>query len=186
MEMDGSNQTQLTNSGPGAGRPDSSPDGRWVVYASDDAGKATISKVSIDGGSPIQLTHHTSGRPVISPDGKQIVCGYFDDSDQQSQRWKYAIIPFEGGEPVKMFEIPSTVPFSALFIWSSDGTLTYIDDPNGVSNIWRQPIDGSPPNQLTHFKSGRIFQFAWSRDGKQLALARGTVSSDVVMIKNFR
>ena len=85
-----------------------------------------------------------------------------------------------------MFEIPPTVPFSARFIWSPNNTLTYIDQRNGVSNIWSQPIDGSPPKQLTNFKSGRIFQFAWSPDGKWLALARGTMTSDVVMIKDFR
>jgi Tol biopolymer transport system component/DNA-binding winged helix-turn-helix (wHTH) protein len=185
MEMDGRNQTPLTYNG--AGRPDCSPNDRWVVFASaDSSGNPRISRVSIEGGNPVQLTNHTSGRPVISPDGKQIVCGYFDDSDEQNSRWKYAIIPFEGGEPVKMFEIPPTVPFSARFIWSPHGTLTYVDQHNGVSNIWSQPIDGSAPKQLTNFKSGRIFQFAWSSDGKWLALARGTVSSDVVMIKDFR
>jgi Tol biopolymer transport system component/DNA-binding winged helix-turn-helix (wHTH) protein len=184
MEINGGNARQLTDNG--GSRPNYSPDGRWVVYASGDAaGQSRISKLSVDGGNPIQLTNHTSGRPSISPDGKQIVCGYFDDSDEQNSRWKYAIIPFEGGEPVKMFEIPPTVPFSSRFIWSPDGTLTYIDQHNGVSNIWSQPVDGSPPKQLTNFKSGRIFEFAWSFDGKWLALARGTVSSDVVMIRDF-
>jgi len=39
---------------------------------------------------------------------------------------------------------------------------------------------------LTDFKSDRIFDFSWSRDGKQLALFRGVVNSDVVLISNFR
>ncbi len=50
-----------------------------------------------------------------------------------------------------------------------------------------QPIAGGPPVRLTDFKDGeQIFDFDWSRDGKQLALVRGTSSSDVVMINNFR
>jgi hypothetical protein len=49
-----------------------------------------------------------------------------------------------------------------------------------------QPIDGSSSTHLTDFKDGRIFNFAWSRDGKQLALARGTVTNDVVLISNFK
>jgi len=53
------------------------------------------------------------------------------------------------------------------------------------SNIWRQPLDGSAPRQLTHFTSDRIFSFAWSRDGKRLAVSRGTVSGDVVLIRNL-
>ncbi len=56
----------------------------------------------------------------------------------------------------------------------------------GISNIWSQPLDGGAPKQLTDFKTDRIFAFDWSRDGKQLAVSRGTVTSDVVLIKDFR
>ena len=31
-----------------------------------------------------------------------------------------------------------------------------------------------------------IFQFGWSTDGKQLAVARGTQINDVVLISNFK
>ena len=36
------------------------------------------------------------------------------------------------------------------------------------------------------FTSGRIFGFSWSRDGKQLFVAKGSETSDVVLISNFR
>jgi len=39
---------------------------------------------------------------------------------------------------------------------------------------------------VTNFKADLTFSFAWSRDGKQLALARGTVNKDVVLISNFK
>ncbi len=55
-----------------------------------------------------------------------------------------------------------------------------------VSNIWSLPLDGTPAKQLTNFRSDQIFFHAWSRDGKQLALARGSVTSDAVLISNFR
>lgn len=63
--------------------------------------------------------------------------------------------------------------------------LAYVDrrDP---SNISSQPLDGGPPRQLTDFKPDRVFSFAWSRDGKQLALARGTLTNDVILISDFR
>ena len=57
---------------------------------------------------------------------------------------------------------------------------------NGVSNIWEQRLTGGPPKQVTHFDSGEIFDFEWSRDGRQLALTRGSESSDVILISNFR
>jgi Tol biopolymer transport system component len=71
--------------------------------------------------------------------------------------------------------------------WTVDGrNLTYIKDDNGVSNIWNQPLSGGPPQRITSFKSGRIFNFNWSHDGKYLALARGSMSGDVVLIRDVR
>jgi Tol biopolymer transport system component len=71
--------------------------------------------------------------------------------------------------------------------WTPDGrALTYIDTINGVSNIWSLPVDGGPPKQLTDFKTDQIFWFDFSRDGKQLAVSRGTQTSDVIVIRDFR
>jgi hypothetical protein len=39
---------------------------------------------------------------------------------------------------------------------------------------------------LTDFIGDKIFNFAWSRDGKWLALARGRVAEDVVLISDLR
>jgi hypothetical protein len=49
-----------------------------------------------------------------------------------------------------------------------------------------QPLAGGPPRPITNFTSGRIFGFAWSRDGKNLYLAKGEIQNDVVLISNFR
>jgi serine/threonine protein kinase len=57
---------------------------------------------------------------------------------------------------------------------------------NGVSNIWQQPLTGGPPKQITNFKSELIFDFQWSPDGSQLALTRGSLTSDVITMGNFR
>src|SRR5262249_31599042 len=104
----------------------------------------------------------------------------FDDQLTEP-KWRVALMPFEGGRPIKLFDFPSR-----KIQWASDGrALTYIDNQSGVDNIWRQPIDGSAPKQLTQFKDGQIVGHAWSPDGKQLACVRGTVSSDAILIGNF-
>ncbi|MGH9510405.1 MAG: TolB family protein, partial [Terriglobales bacterium] len=64
--------------------------------------------------------------------------------------------------------------------------LDYAEVRNGVSNVWRQPLSGGKPRQVTQFGEDRIFNGAWSPDGKQLAVARGRWRSDVVLISNFR
>ena len=69
--------------------------------------------------------------------------------------------------------------------WSPDGkSIAFVDDRDGVSNIWRQPVAGGPPQQITDFNDSYIFAFDWSRDGR-LAAARGAINFDVVLITNF-
>ncbi len=87
---------------------------------------------------------------------------------------------------MKLFDLPLNVtagPSNPPFRWLADGrAFTYIRTRGGVSNIWVQPVDGGEPKQLTDFKTDRIFSFDFSRDGKQLALSRGVVDTDVVLI----
>ena len=69
---------------------------------------------------------------------------------------------------------------------TSTASFQIIFTQNGASNIWEQPLSGGPPHPITNFLSGPIFGFAWSRDGKNLYLAKGEIQTDVVLISNFR
>jgi eukaryotic-like serine/threonine-protein kinase len=185
VNSDGSHLKQLTD-----GRdwfPSCSPDGKWVVYWSESAGKDELWKVSIDGGDPVQLTSAAAATlPSISRDGKWIACFYQVNAKGP---WTLAVLPFAGGKPVKTFPVAPSAPVGSLFRplqWSSDGrAITYLVQKGEVSNIVAQPIDGGAPKQLTHYDSVRIFWFDISGDG-QIALARGTRSNDVVLIRNFQ
>jgi Tol biopolymer transport system component len=69
--------------------------------------------------------------------------------------------------------------------WTPDGNaLLYVLGQNGVSNIWRQPLSGGPAERITNFQSQQILSFDLSRDGKQLAMARGTINSQVVLLRD--
>jgi len=119
-----------------------------------------------------------------------MVCWYRDDQGQSSQI-KMGIFSFEGGNPIKVFPVQRSalppVPAPNYLRWTADGSaVLYLDTRDGVSNIWSQPLTGEPPTQITDFKTDRIFSFDWSRDGKQLAVARGRQSSDIVEITDFR
>ncbi|MGP0021219.1 MAG: TolB family protein, partial [Candidatus Sulfotelmatobacter sp.] len=71
--------------------------------------------------------------------------------------------------------------------FTPDGkALAYVVRENGVDNLWRQNLDGSPGKQLTSFKSEHIYDFHWSFDGKQLALVRGHTDSDVVLMRDLQ
>ena len=187
MDADGTNPRQLT-SGSGEANPHCTPDGKWVVYTLLGAGKPTVWRVSIDGGAPQQLINRYTTNPVVSPNGKSIACYYRDD--QTNARTKLAVFSAEGGEPVRTFDVAGMPVFDAAsspLRWAADGTaLTYAVTVGDVSNLWSQVIAGDRAKQLTSFRSNRIFSFDRSSDGKQLILSRGAVTSDVVLISNFR
>ena len=178
MDIDGGNLKQITN-GNLDHSASCSPDSNWLVYVHDAAGKSTVWKVPTDGGASVQLTSNEAAHPVLSPDGKLLACSYGNG--------KVAIIPFEGGPPLKVFEIPTPFVIEPGVQWAADGRdLTFVETRGGVSNIWSQPIAGGPRKQLTNFQSQEIFSFTWTRDGKQLAAARGTEIGDVVLITDFQ
>jgi serine/threonine protein kinase/Tol biopolymer transport system component len=182
-DIDGSNAKLLTTAP--AFVPTISPDDKWVVYTTFGPGGFSIWKVSIEGGEPIQVTRRYSQGPAISPDGKLIACYYVEE---HSGTTKMALIPFEGGEPLKLFDLlqPLAAPGQNLLHWTHDGqALAFIVSRGGVSNIWLQPLDG-PPRQLTDFKSDRIFAFDWSVDGKWLVLSRGAEQRDAVLMSGFK
>ena len=183
IDSDGANRRQLTHEGTN-GVPSCSPDGKWVVFNASHGGDYTLWKLSLDGGTPQQLTNYASTYPSISPDGKQIA---FDDNAYHHTS-KIGVIPFAGGQPIKTFDYSaSSVPGYPIIRWSQNGrALTYIREQGEVSNIWAQPVEGGLPKLVTDFDSGHIFNFAWSRDGRRLALARGSQTSDVVLIRSLQ
>jgi eukaryotic-like serine/threonine-protein kinase len=182
MNIDGTEPVQLTN-GNGENVPTISHDGKWVVYTS--VSDWTLWKVPINAGEPVKLTTGNSRWPAVSPDGKWIA--YFQLERSSHPQCKVAVIPFQGGEPVKIFDSAQGVPTSLDVRWTPDGkALAYAVDRNEVSNIWIQSLDGGLPKQMTHFASEKIFSSAWSPDGKQLACVRGSSTSDVVLTRYLR
>lgn len=186
MNIDGSNPKQLSK-GQGEWLPTISPDGQWVLFSSLGTAKPTLWKVSIDGGSPVELTSKPSISPTVSPDGKFIAYLYADSYDPFAPANRIAVIPFEGGEPVKTFSIQQGSRVYTLAQWSADGkAVFYTATNNNTTNIWSQSLDGGPPKQVTQFKDSLMNGFAWSRDGKNLVCTRGIQLRDAVLFSESR
>jgi Tol biopolymer transport system component len=135
-------------------------------------------RIPIDGGSPFRIWDRYA-YAEISPDGKSVLV--------TSAGEKVNILPAGGGQPIGSFEKVPRLGEFAVVHWSADGTaLLYGKTVGGVTNIWQRPLNGGEPKQLTAFTSERITAFAVSRDRKRLALARGTTSSDVVLIRDLK
>jgi Tol biopolymer transport system component len=157
-----------------------SPDGKWVLY--DSGGK--LYRLPIEGGTPTEIASSPMGifGGAISPDGQWIAYGYQEGSPVPLQ--KVAVIPATGGSAVHVFDRPTG---ATRVRWSPDQKgLQYLLVRNGAANVWEQLLASGTPRQITSFPSGDIFDFSWTRDGKQLLLAKGEWKGDVVLISNFR
>ena len=158
--------------------PRCSPDGGWVLFSSENS----LLKVSLKGGKPFEVSNHPCRGIDISSDGKQIACVY----RSPTHSWKLAIIPFSGGRATKLLDLDAKAVDWPIG-WTPDGqAVAFEAERGGVLNIWVQPVGGGPARQLPHFISDEVQSFAWSPDGRYLALSRGTDIRDAVMITNFR
>jgi serine/threonine protein kinase/Tol biopolymer transport system component len=162
--------------------PSFSADGKSVVYSALRERQMVIVKSSTDGGAPVTLLERQAWQPAVSPAGQYIACNYWNPLNA---KWKIAVFPIDGKQAALAFDAPGD--HRRIVRWIPDGSgLSYIVTRGGVSNVWMQPLDEKPPLQLTNFNAGRIFDFAWSRDGGRIVFARGEVNSDPVFIQNFR
>jgi eukaryotic-like serine/threonine-protein kinase len=180
MDGNGGNLAQLTT-GTLDRNPACSPDGTWVAFNSSEGGQSKLWRVSIDGGAPKLLSDLLGTYPAISPDGK-FIAFYYGEGDTTAFHLKIAVISSEGGAPVHTFDSLSRSMGRLRFTPDGQGVTYSISDEHGVDNLWVQPLNGSTPRKLTDFKNDKIFDFAWSRDGKQLAVSRGETTRDVVLI----
>jgi serine/threonine protein kinase len=181
IDVDGGNIKQLTSGEFSDYSPACSPDGQWVLFLSWRTGKPTMWKVSMDGGDAIQLSDQALRPRHFMPDGKSIFGGYFDE-EVSPPRWRSALFSPDSGKAIKVFDFPPKAITQAM---PDDHTLLWTEPVNEVDNVWTRPLDGGTPRQVTRFSSDRIFNFAPSADGKRYALVRGTVSADVILIKDF-
>ena len=176
---DGSNGTRMLDV---VGYSDCSPDGKWIYYLV----KEKLYRMPAEGGVPVELLVVPGAADAwlvrISPNGEQIAFVFQEGSPILTT--KVAAVSATGGP----LQFTSALPFGfAGLRWAPSGkALNYLLTRNGSTNIWEQPLTGEAPRQITSFTSGRIFDFAWSRDGKRLLLTKGSQSSDVILISSFR
>jgi Tol biopolymer transport system component/tRNA A-37 threonylcarbamoyl transferase component Bud32 len=183
MNADGGDAKELLRNVDQGYLPQWSPDSHRVFYTTrDNGGRLALWNVPIDGGTPAKVTDALDGSTMLAPDGKTFFTLHRDP--EPGSPLKLLIIPANGGEPLRTLDAPDSME---AVRWSPDAqAIDYVVTSEGVSNLWRLPLSGGKPRQLTEWKADRIGWFAWSPDGKQLALSRGTQTSDIVLIKDFR
>jgi eukaryotic-like serine/threonine-protein kinase len=165
------------------------PDGKWVVYRGSIAADSVshIFKLPIEGGgTPVELDRGAVFQPAVSPDGT-FVAYVKVEGQGASAKSKFIVQKLEGGTVVRQIE---AVADTYHLGWTPDGhALTYLHTVGSAQHLYMQPLTGGPPVQLTHFDTepSAILAYAWSRDGKKIAITRARYNdTDVVMFSGFR
>ena len=179
MEATGGRPTVLTN-GKFDNNPVCSPDGKFFVYTTLVNGKELLMRMATDGGQPKQLTDDYVQFGTISPDGQQVAGLSLEGTGVQT-KGIIKVYPADGGAPVKT--ITPDPHMSAGMQYSADGKAFYYPvTEKGVSNIVRQSLDGGPPTPVTDFKELTSYGYAYNWSNNNLAITRGKLNSDVVVI----
>jgi Tol biopolymer transport system component/DNA-binding winged helix-turn-helix (wHTH) protein len=149
-----------------------SPDGRYLVFASDQAGESHIFRMNAEDGSEItQLTFGTNSdsQPVVSPDGQWV--GYTSYSGKQHTVWK---VPLLGGPAVQITDYESGSPSFAPDGQSIACVLPSVS-PAKFASIAIVPAKGGKPVKAFQVMP---FDFSfqtihWTPDGKAIVFVKG-------------
>jgi Tol biopolymer transport system component len=155
-------------------------DDRSIVFLSSRTGRQSPWIVSIDGGAPAQIVDTTAeiDSVDVSSSGRLVFLAAYND--------KSALVVCDLPRCTNRGEFPLPANFRGHWVrWTADGREVAYVDGRGM-NIWSLPLNGKPPHEVTHFADtpgSTISGFAWSRDGRRLAILRSTVRNDVALLR---
>lgn len=175
---DGTNPHQLT-----FGNADIQP-----TFGTDDTvyfmqfaeGHINLYRVPVGGGTPVKISDLLAQNPQASYKGDRLLVSYFDNATGASRE---GILDIKTGQITNNFRLPETGSNAGWM--PNDRGIAYVNSVNNVDNLWEMDLNGEHPQQLTHYTEGRIFNYAWFGDGK-LVVAKGSFSSDAILLRNFR
>lgn len=183
MNPDGSGQTRITNAASNDQRPDISPDGSQIVFASNRVGAHfEIFVMNSDGSNVRQLTSFGSSTigntwPRWSFDGEWIAFQSGGGTDFQIYRMRP-----DGSDLTQVTHYAGLNQFPN---WSPDGTRLVIRRDTEIYAI--NSSDGEDPDRLTFTDTipGAFNQMAaWSADGSQIAFLSNREGYNSVFVMN--
>ena len=139
--------------------PAFSPDGRWIAFSGNKGGLIDLYRAGIDSNLLEQLTADAFAdlEPVFTPDGRSLVfvTERFSTDLQLLSPGALRLARLDlAGRAVTA--IPGFLAGKHLSPQvSADGrSVTFVADPDGISNLYRMPIDGGPIVRVTSFGTG--------------------------------
>jgi Tol biopolymer transport system component/DNA-binding winged helix-turn-helix (wHTH) protein len=187
VETDGKNLKQTTFGEDETHHfPQVSPDGKFLYFIIKSGRSSTVGRKSLAGNSVQELSGKTGYVPgnflSLSPDGNFLA--FQNIGSEANSKFQLAIISTENPENVEFTEIE---PLQQKIQWSNDGKFfDFVAGNVKQSGIMRQAIEkDAQPSQLLNVTETIIFNFAWSPSGENLAVSRGQLLRNAVLLTNF-
>jgi Tol biopolymer transport system component/C-terminal processing protease CtpA/Prc len=162
-----------------------SRDGQWIYFSSgagDVARQNDIYRVSARGGTPLEVSRERylgEFQAAPSPDGASIA--FMAKGNSWNQWWRNGHSHIDEAE-LWIKPVAEGAAYRRLLgasskrlwpMWSPDGaTLYFMSDEDGTENLWRLPVAGGQPEQLTRFKDGRVLFPSIAADGRAIVFER--------------
>lgn len=192
MDANGENPTQVSFSESETQFcPAVSPDGNWLYYLQKSPKGSAVWRRSMIDGKTESLTEPGKVSPdnflSISPDGKLLAFNNLTekrDEESEVKTSEIGVISTESKVEPRFFKLPT---MRERIQWTTDNkSLDFLQNDSEGAKFWRLNIEeNASPKLLLSIPKVFLYDFVWSPDGKNLALARGKQESDVMLLKNF-
>ena len=197
VESGGENLAQITFDEAAAAAtelyPQVSPDGAWLYYIRQASGASAVWRKSLAAaeGRAEKLTDEQRFSPgtflSLSPDGRFLAFQNLSAGEsgaKQAEDFKVAVISVENPSKAKFFRLPPPRQFVKWHPGAADSSaFDYVVETQEGAQIWRQPLDeAAAPTLILNIPKDGIFNFAWSKDGRRLAVARGQLLRGAVLL----
>lgn len=191
VNPDGSNPEQVTfGESESHSFPQISPDGAWLYFVIKNAKFSTIGRKSLLSNSVQELSGARNYVPgnflTISPDGKYLAfanLGSEARAEHSDGPLEVGILSTEDPKQLSFHKIPAWLQRAE---WSRDGkSLDFVTGDVKANGISRYEIATVRMSEIIPKTGGSIFDFAWSPTGSNIAVSRGQLSRDVVLINDF-
>lgn len=188
INTDGANPTQITFGEDETHHfPQVSPDGKWLYFNIRSGRNSTIGRKSLVENSVQELSGKIKFVPgnflSLSPDGKFLA---FQNIAYQTTApiLQIAILSTEDPDNVSFIEVEA---WRQILEWSRENnSFDFVIGNVKETGIVRRTLEKhSKPIQILPSNQTTIFNFAWSPSGQNLAVSRGQLLRDVVLLSDF-